>query len=102
MLDVEVRYSSREVQRICTESRYMQKQLGAPTAKKLRLRIAELMSAIAMDDLLLGAGRWERLHGDRQGQWSARLTANWRLIVEPLEAGGVVVLVVEIVDYHRK
>lgn len=102
MIDVEIRYSSREIQRICTESRYMQKQLGAPTAKKLKLRIAELMSAIAMDDLLLGAGRWERLHGDRQGQWSARLTANWRLIVEPLEAEVVAVLVIEIVDYHRR
>ena len=102
MKHVEVRYSSKEIERICTQSSYMQKKLGAPTAKKLRLRIAELMSAITMDDLLLGAGRWERLHGDRQGQWSARLTANWRLIVEPLEAEVIAVLVVEIVDYHRK
>lgn len=78
----------------------MQKKLGADVAKKLQLRITELIRVEEMADLLVGTGKWEQLKGDRSGQWSARLTANWRLIVQPEEAERVTVLVVEIVDYH--
>ena len=47
-----------------------------------------------MADLLLGTGRWEELKADRAGQWSARLTGNWRLIVEPDVDERVAVLVI--------
>lgn len=50
----------------------------------------------------LGTRRWEELSGDRRGQWAARLTANWRLIVRPEQRDVVIVIVVEIVDYHRR
>jgi proteic killer suppression protein len=79
----------------------MQKALGAQVAKALRLRLAELTYVEEMADLLHGTGRWEELTADRVGQWSARLTGNWRLIVEPHLGDSVVVLVVEIVDYHH-
>ena len=78
----------------------MQKKLGTDVAKKLQLRITELIRVEEMADLLLGTGKWEQLKGDRSAQWSARLTANWRLIVQPEEGDRVAVLVVEIVDYH--
>ena len=52
-------------------------------------------------DLLLGMGKWEAMTQDRLGQWSAHLTKNWRLIVEP-EDNNVTVLVVEIEDYHKR
>lgn len=97
---MELRYATRELERICTDSRRMQKELGAQVAKALRLRITELTRVEEMADLLLGTGRWEELKADRAGQWSARLTGNWRLIVEP-DTNTVVVLIVEIVDYHR-
>lgn len=94
-------YADRELERQCTDERYMQRKLGQQVAKALKLRIAELRYATEMQDLLLGAGRWEELSGDRRGQWSARLTANWRLIVQPDERDVITVIVVEIVDYHR-
>ena len=78
----------------------MQKKLGAAIAKPLKLRIAELRSARDFDDLLLGTGRWEQLSANRAGEWSARLTANWRLIVEQTSSTSATALVVEIVDYH--
>jgi proteic killer suppression protein len=53
-----------------------------------------------MADLLAGPGRWEELTGDRAGQWSARLTSNWRLIVQPEQRDVITVIIVEIVDYH--
>lgn len=78
----------------------MQRFLGAERAKKLQLRLDDLLAAEKMADLLQMTGKWEELKADRAGQWSARLTGNWRLIVQPEEDEEVVVLVVEIVDYH--
>ena len=96
---MELRYASNELEKQCTEERYMQRKLGAQVAKSLRLRLLELRRAGEPGDLLLGAGNWEELTQDRQGQWSARLTKNWRLIVEP-EGNDVIVWIIEIVDYH--
>ncbi|MGH3349031.1 MAG: type II toxin-antitoxin system RelE/ParE family toxin [Nocardioides sp.] len=97
---MELRYADKNLERICTDARQMQRKLGADVAKKLQMRITELVRVEEMKDLLAGTGKWEQLKGDRAGQWSARLTANWRLIVQPEEGERVTVLVVEIVDYH--
>jgi proteic killer suppression protein len=97
---MQLKYASRELERICTNERYMKRRLGAQVAKALRLRIAELRYGSEMQDLLQGTGRWEELGGDRAGTWSARLTANWRLIVRPEQRDIVAVTVLEIVDYH--
>ncbi|MFF3572187.1 type II toxin-antitoxin system RelE/ParE family toxin [Nocardia jiangxiensis] len=96
---MELRYVDRELEWRCTDASYMQRKLGTQVAKKLKLRIAELRSAGEMGDLLLGTGKWEELSCDRAGQWSARLTANWRLIVRP-DDDEPTVLIVEIIDYH--
>ena len=95
-----VDFASRELERICTDSRYMRRKLGAQVAKTLRLRVAELMSVTHVRDLLEGTGRWEELKGDRGGTWSARLSANWRLIIRPGEQGQQAT-VLDIEDYHR-
>src|SRR5699024_96992 len=97
---MELRYATNELERRCTDSRYMERQLGPQTAKALKRRIAELRRVEEMDDLLLGVGRWEKLKANRQGEWSARLTANWRLIVRPETHEAGIVLVVDIEDYH--
>lgn len=99
---MELRYADNELERRCTDERHMQRKLGAQVAKALRLRIDELRRAAEMADLLFFAGRWEELTGDRAGQWSGRLTANWRLIVRPDDGGTIAVLVVEITDYHKR
>ncbi len=75
-------------------------------ARKLRLRIAALEEAQSFEDLreFDPLGKWHPLSGDRSGQWSGRLSANWRIIVIPLggsdELECVVALVHEITDYH--
>lgn len=99
---MELEYATRELEKTCTDERAMQKKHGVQLSKALKLRIAELRRAVEIDDLLLGTGRWEQLAGDRAGQWSARLTANWRLIVSLVDREVVTVLVVEIVDYHGR
>lgn len=78
---MELRYASNELERQCTEHRYMIRKLGKQRAASLRLRLNELRAAEDLKDLLFFPGKWEELKGDRRGQWSGRLTANWRLIV---------------------
>lgn len=97
---MELRYGDNELERQCTDARYMQRKLGAQRAKALKLRLDELRRVSELGDLLSIAGKWEELKGDRAGQWSGRLTANWRLIVEPDGTIITVVLIREIVDYH--
>lgn len=97
---MELRYADRALERVCTDSRQMQRKLGPQVAKALRLRITELVRVETITDLLLVTGRWEQLTADRSGQWSARLSRNWRLIVEPDGPELVAVVVVEIIDYH--
>ncbi|MEV8359889.1 type II toxin-antitoxin system RelE/ParE family toxin [Microbacterium sp. NPDC076895] len=96
---MEIGYATRDLERLCTDERRMQKHLGAQVAKTLKLRIAELRYVQEMKDLLLGTGKWEELKADRAGQWSARLTANWRLIVEPA-SDSITIIIIEIIDYH--
>ena len=93
-------YATRDLERVCTDPRRMQATYGANVAKKLKLRLAELTYVDEMADVLAGPGRWEELTGDRAGQWSARLTANWRLIVRPEQRDVTTVIIAEIVDYH--
>jgi len=97
---MEVRYVDRKIEKICTNEREMKRRLSRDVAKRLRLRITELCNAESFNDLLQGTGLWEILTGDRIGQWSARLTANWRLIVTDEGGTPVVARVIEIIDYH--
>ncbi|WP_336249127.1 type II toxin-antitoxin system RelE/ParE family toxin [Stomatohabitans albus] len=95
-----VAFASKELERICTDERYMQRKLGAKVAKTLKIRIASLTRAQHTDDLLEDIGHWKPLTADRSGQWSARLTGNWRLIIEPDESQCITVTVIAVEDYH--
>ena len=54
---MELRYADRELERQCTEGRYMQRKLGAQRAKALRLRLDELRRAEELADLLFFGGK---------------------------------------------
>lgn len=97
---MELRYADNELERQCTDARYMQRKLGAQRAKALKLRLNELRQVEKMSDLLLLAGKWDSKTADRAGQWAGRLTGNWRVVVRPLSETAAVVEILEIVDYH--
>lgn len=78
----------------------MVRKIGADLAKSLRRRIAELRSARVMADVLDGRGRWEQMTADRAGTWSARLSANWRLVVRSDGPDADVAVVIRLEDYH--
>jgi len=63
-------------------------------------RLETLDAATSLDDLrALPSNRLEALRGDRQGQFSIRINAQWRIcFVWPTGARGP--SLIEIVDYH--
>lgn len=86
---------------------------GAERGKAIRRRLDDLADAAVLEDMRTLPGRCEELAGDRKGELSLRLDANWRLIFEPnddppavKDDGGIdwtqvtTVKVIEVVDYH--
>jgi proteic killer suppression protein len=65
-----------------------------------QLKLDRLDAATALDDLAaLPGNRFEKLSGDRKGQYSIRINDQWRICVEwRADSGGP--LNVEIADYH--
>ena len=100
MLDL--RYSDSRIERICTDAGVMRREVGADVAKALKKRLAELRSASVIKEVLTGPGRWETLQEDPGRRWSARLSANWRLIVESDGPDAASALVLRLEDPHRK
>ena len=70
-----------ELEEICSKERVANKRLGKPCAKKLRRRLADIMAAQRVTDLI--AGRPHPLVGDRAGQFALDLHGGVRLVFEP-------------------
>ena len=71
---------------------------GAPPATVTKRKLAILDSAQTLEDLKVPPGnRLEKLHGDRQGQYSIRINDQFRIC---FEWRGNDAYSVEITDYH--
>lgn len=70
-----------------------------PDLQKAGLRkLRMLNAAVGLEDLqVLPGNRLEKLRGDRQGQWSIRVTDQWRLCFQWRDGEAYEV---ELVDYH--
>ncbi len=65
-----------------------------------RLKLDRLEAATALNDLaVLPGNHFEKLRGDRKGQYSIRINDQWRICFEWAE-GAPGPSQVEIVDYH--
>ncbi len=85
-----------ETERLWKEerTRRIPADLRKPAFKKLQM----LNAAMALTDLLVPPGnRLERLHGDREGQYSIRINDQYRICFEWRESNAYEV---EITDYH--
>jgi proteic killer suppression protein len=75
-------------------SRKFPSDIQQAALRKLRM----LNRAFSMADLRVPpANRLEKLHGDRDGQWSVRINDQWRICFEWRDGDAYRV---EIVDYH--
>lgn len=110
---IEISWSSRKLEKVCTDDRQGNKHWGADHWKILRRRLASLMSAPTLADMTGVPGNCHPLHGDRSGEFALSLWSSYRLIFQPAhdplpttEDGSIKRALVtkieikEVVDYH--
>ena len=110
---IEISWSSRKLERVCTDDRQGTKHWGADHWKILKRRLAALLGSPTLADLEGAPGNCHQLHGDRIGEWAISLWGSYRLIFQPahnpvptLGDGGINKALVtrieikEVVDYH--
>jgi plasmid maintenance system killer protein len=111
---MEIRFSSRKVEKLCNSDKEMRARLDRRNAERLQQRLAEFTAADSLDDIArLPPARCHELTGDRKGQLAVDLVHPKRLVFAPdhdpppkKPDGGLdwaqvtCVLVIEIIDYH--
>jgi proteic killer suppression protein len=78
-LDIEI--PDDDLKAICEQERVATRVLGRPCARRLRARLADLVAAVHVRELV--AGRPHPLKGDRSGQFALDLHGGVRLVFEP-------------------
>jgi len=78
-LDIEIPDDDLRV--ICEQERAATRALGRPCARRLRTRLADLVAAVNVQELI--TGRPHPLKGDRSGQFSLDLYGGVRLVFVP-------------------
>ena len=102
---MEVRYADKKLEKLCTDEREMQKK-RADIADKLRRRIKALETANTVGELSSHdpLGYWHQLSANLDSLWAGKLSANWRLLIQPEGSAepwdAVAVTVIDIDDYH--
>jgi len=109
---MEVLFEDARLEECCRSEREMRRRFGEAGAKKLQLRLKHLRAAGTLEDMRSFPGGFHKLKGDRRGQLALALDGGFRLVIRPAESGPgrrgtlnwaavTVVVVVEIVDYHK-
>lgn len=91
-----------ELRRLYEDPSFHAPRYGTDLVKAIRKKIGIIVAAATEQDLRnMKSLHFEKLVGDRAGQYSIRLNDQWRLVFR-LEAGddGRVVVILEVVDYH--
>lgn len=78
---MEIDFKDNKLRELCERRVTAERKLGAPCARKLRSRLADLQAAACVTDLV--AGRPHPLQRDRAGQYSVDLEGGRRLVFEP-------------------
>lgn len=71
--------------------------INSAHARKLRLQLVALDTAITVDDMDIPGFKLHPLKGDRKGQWSIAVSGNWRITFE-FHDGNAYLINYE--DYH--
>ena len=113
MLAIELSWSSRRLEKTCSEDRRGCQQWGADQWAILKRRLASLAAARTLQDMDGVPGRCHPLHGDRDGEFAICLWGPYRLVFEPdhdpaprLPDSGIDrtrvtrILIREVIDYH--
>ena len=102
---MEVRYGDKGLEKLCANEREMRKK-RSDIADKLRLRVNALETATSVGDLATHdpLGKWHALSANLNGLWAGKLSANYRLLVQPEDSedplAAVTVTVIEISNHY--
>ena len=100
MKALEVRFRNRQLRRRFEEEKQAIRQWGGDVGPRYVERINFILGVETWDDLYrFQFLAFHPLHHNREGQFAAKLTGRWRLIVEPGEDERTL-WVVEVEDYH--
>ena len=91
-----------ELRRLCEELDFRAPRYGSDLVKAIRKKVGIILAAATEQDLRsMKSLHFEKLAGNRAGQYSIRLNDQWRLVfrIETDDEGRLIV-VLEVVDYH--
>jgi toxin HigB-1 len=110
---LDILFASIKLEQLCHDDKLATRTHGAPSARKLRARLDDLIAAANLGYAPKLPGRFHGLTGDRAGQYSLDLHGGCRVVFEPaneplpLRADGTLDLskattikVVYVGDYH--
>jgi plasmid maintenance system killer protein len=110
---IEILWSSRKLEKACSDDRQGRREWGADNWKLLKRRLAALLGAPTLRDMDGVPGRCHPLRANRSGEFALSLWGSYRLIFEPandplprLGDGGLdrtqvtKIVIKEVVDYH--
>jgi proteic killer suppression protein len=71
--------------------------IQASHAKRLRMQLAALDTAVTIDDMDLPGFRLHPLKGDQKGRWAISVNGNWRVTFEFVDGNAYII---DYEDYH--
>jgi proteic killer suppression protein len=80
---LDILFASKNLELLCHDEKLATRTLGAPSAKKLRARLDDLIAAANLGYAPKLPGRFHGLTGDRDGQYSLDLHRGGRLVLKP-------------------
>ncbi len=80
---MDILFGSRSLEQLCHDDKLATRRHGAPSARKLRARLDDLLAAASLDYASKLPGRFHALTADRKGQFAFHLHGGCRLVIEP-------------------
>ena len=95
-----MRFRKRKLQRCFEENRQAEREFGKDVARSFILRVKIIQNSATLDDLFAQKSlRCHPLKGDRDGQYSMKLTGFMRLIFT-VEQSAIEIVTIEEVSKH--
>ena len=80
---MDIIFASKKLEQMCHDDVLATRTLGAPSARKLRARLDDLIAAVNLGYAAKLPGHFHYLSGNRAGQFAMELHGGCRLVLEP-------------------
>ena len=98
---MEIEYSNKAIQKVCTIASVAEKKYGPEMAAKIQQRIDQITAADTVEEMIqYRVGRCHSLTNKRKGQYAMDLVHPMRLVFKKKGREIQIANIIEIVDYH--